>query len=735
MEILAPVGKKESLIAAIQAGAQAVYLGGNLFSARASAGNFNEEELKEALRYAHSYGRKLFLTVNTLIKDDELPDAVDFVRRAWNFGVDAIIFQDPGLFYLVNRLYPEIELHASTQLSLHNKPMAMYFKEKGAQRLILARELSLKEIENLKGVADLEVFVQGALCICYSGHCLMSSLIGGRSGNRGRCAQPCRLDYSLYEGDQFVKKGSLISPRELSLLDELPALERAGVMSLKIEGRMRSPGYVSEAVGIYRKALDGEVYDDQALKLSFSRQGFTKAYLYKKGGEDLISEFAGKSGIDLGVIQRGEITLLSDLRRLDGVATPRGGFTVEGILYKGEMVEEALAGEKVSLLPKKYKEGDLIRKTLDSGAQKKIKELLQEPYKIKEALEVPFSFKLGEPMLLGHLQGEVVQRAKTAPLSKERVLESLSKSDGPLFIEAEIMDFEEGFVPIKQINELRRRFLEEAIEKRQRSRNLERKSLPLVKENRVPAMKYVILREKKNLDLDLKGMQPIYDPFFKDPASMSFSDIEPLEGYFIRVPGIVKENIEELCEKLLSLKGLKGILTSNSGVFQLLKGKIPLYGDYKLNLMNSYGMSLYDELEASLLSEELSKYELKNMKGKEAAMIYVYGPQEMMVMEYCPNKEGEPCSEPCRKKHYTLLDRKDYRMKLGHDIYCRHHIYNAPVKNLIGDMRELRDMGYESFVMEIFREENPQEMVEAFYSEKAPEVSLATRGHYLRGVE
>ncbi|NLY36463.1 MAG: U32 family peptidase [Tissierellia bacterium] len=735
MQILAPVGKKENLIAALQAGADAVYLGGNLFSARASAGNFSEEELKEAISYTHGYNAKLYLTVNTLLKDEELPLAVDFVRKAWNFGVDAIIFQDPGLFYLVHRLYPEIELHASTQLSVHNRPMAVYFKEKGAQRLILARELSLEEIEKLKGVTELEVFVQGALCICYSGQCLMSSLIGGRSGNRGRCAQPCRLEYSLYEEDHFVKKGTLISPRELSLLDELPALEGAGVMSLKIEGRMRSPEYVYESVSAYRQALEGEVYDDEALKLSFSRQGFTKAYLHKKGGEDLISEFAGKSGIDLGTIERGEITLLSNLRRLDGVGTPRGGFGVEAILYKGEKVEEAFAGQRVSLLPKKYKDGDLIRKTLDSGALKKIKEVLQQPYKRKDPVEVPFRFKLGEPMSLGHLQGEVVQVAKTAPLSRERVLESLSKSDGPLFIKPEFVDFEEGFVPVKEINALRRRFLEEALEKRQCTRDLQKKELPAIEGKTLAPSKYVILREKQNLDLDLKGLQAIYDPFFKDPGSLTFKDLETLEGYFVRVPGIVKENVEELCEKLLSLKGVKGILTSNQGVFQLLKGKVPLYGDYKLNLMNSYGLSLYDELEGSLLSEELSKYEMRDFQGKEAAMIYAYGPQEMMVTEYCPIRTGEPCSEPCRKKQYSLVDRKDYRMKLAHDIYCRNHIYNAPVKNLIGDMKELRDMGYRSFVIELFGEENPQNIIDCFYSEIAPEVSPATRGHYLRGIE
>ncbi|HZK09626.1 MAG TPA: U32 family peptidase, partial [Clostridia bacterium] len=626
-------------------------------------------------------------------------------------------------------------LHASTQLSIHSRPMADYFKQKGARRLILARELSLEEIEKIKGVADLEVFVQGALCISYSGQCLMSSLIGGRSGNRGRCAQPCRLEYGLYEEKDLIKKGNLLSPRELSLLvDELSALKKAGVVSLKIEGRMRSPGYVYEAVRIYRQALNKEAYDDQSLKLSFSRQGFTKAYLYKKGGEDLISEFSGKSGIDLGYIEKGEITLLQDIRRLDGVGTPQGGFTIEGILYQGKKVEEAFVGQRVGLLPKKYKEGDLIRKTFDSQEEKKIKKIVKEPYKRKLALKVPFYFKIGEPMVLGHLKGDLVQEARTAPLSKQRLIESLSKSDGPLFIEPDFIDFEEGFVPIREINLLRRRFLEEALEKRKVKRKLEKKEFPSIDKKEALAKKFVILREKKNLELDLMGMVPIYDPFFKDPGSLSFKDLAPLENYLLRVPGLVKEKPEELCDKLLSLEGLRGILTSNQGIIELMKNKIPLYGDYKLNIINSYGLALYKELEGSILSEEMSKNELKSFQGKERAMIYSYGPQEMMVMEHCLLRDAEPCSEPCRVKNYSLEDRKDYKMKMAHDIYCRNHIYNAPVKNLLGESKELRKMGYSSFVMEIFQEEDPQELIEAFYDEKPLERDLATWGHYHRGI-
>lgn len=735
MEILAPVGNRENLVAAVQAGAHAIYLGGDLFSARAYAGNFSKEELGEAIDYAHGYGVRVYLTVNTLLKEGEIAGAVDYIRWAWNRGVDAVIFQDPGLLYLVKKLYPDIELHASTQISVHNRPMAEYFKEKGVERLILARELSLKEIAGIRGVLDLEVFVQGALCICYSGQCLMSSLIGGRSGNRGRCAQPCRLEYSLYKGDDFVKKGRLISPKELSLLDELDSLKEAGVVSLKIEGRMRSPDYVYEAVSAYKKKLNGQQYDARALELSFSRQGFTKAYLHKKGGDQLISEVSGKSGLELGSIKNGKLRLEADLNRLDGLATPRGGFKVEHILVEGQKVDRALEGQVVEILPRKYKEGDQIRKTLDVGAQTRIKEVLRDDFARKEEVEVDFSFELGRPMKLGSLEGRLVEEARTAPLSKERIIEALSKSQGPLVLKPRILTYEEGFVPIAALNELRRNYLDELLEARKVRRELEARELPPPLDRKLEASKYVIIRRKDQLGLDFKGMELVVDPFFKDPGSLGFEDLKGLRDYYVRVPGIVKENLEGLAQKLMELEGLKGVLTSNQGIYQLLKGRTRLIGDYKLNIMNSYGASLYQELDGFIVSEELNKSELEGFRAKDQSLVYIYGPQEMMVMEYCPLRDGDPCSEPCRLDEYSLRDRKDYKLLLGHDIYCRSRIYNGPRKDLLGEMDQLRDMGFGSFIMELLDEDQPQRILDAFSSEEGLALEMTTRGHYNRGVE
>lgn len=737
MELLAPAGNRDNLIAALQAGADAVYLGASLFSARAYAGNFDQEELKWALSYVHGYGGRVYLTVNTLLKDEEMADALELCRWAWNEGVDAIIFQDPGLLYLLHILYPEIELHASTQLSLHHPLQGEYFKEKGVDRLILARELSLEEIQRMGKVGlDLEVFVQGALCICYSGQCLMSSLIGGRSGNRGRCAQPCRLKYSLYKEDEKIKEGHLLSPKDLSLLTELKELEKAGVKSLKLEGRMRSASYVYQAVKSYRHALDEDVIQDEKMKQAFNRQGFTRGYLYEKGGENLMaSQDPGRGGLDLGRVQGNKVKLLREIRLQDGVATARGGFRVQKILLEGKERPLGEVGQVVELFPGPYQEGEMLRKNVDTALEKEIKEILQKPMERKEEIEVDFLFKVGEAMELAGIKGDVVQAPQKAPLSLERVLQNLMKSgDTPLRLKPKVLAFEEGFVPMKSLNELRRKVMEEKLQERRKTRALEKVELPEVRREAHLPSKFVVFREKKYLSWDFQGMEVVVDPFFKEEGCLKMEDLKGYRDYYLRIPGILKEDVEGLCKRILELQGLKGVLTSNQGVIQELKGKCVLLGDYKLNLLNSYGPALYEELQGSLASEELGKSELGSLKNKSFFMIYVYGPQEMMVLEHCLSKEGKgPCS--CQTSSYYLKDQKGYRMRIARDIYCRNHLYNGPYKNLLGEMKELRKMGFSSFVLELFDEKEPEKALKAFKEEIEWTLPLSTRGHFNRGVE
>lgn len=241
LEVLAPAGSMESLYAAINKGADAVYLGGNKFSARAYASNFDNENMQKAIDYAHSYGVKIYVTINTILKENEIEEAVRYVGYLYEIGADALIIQDLGLFKRIKEEYPDLELHASTQMTIHNGEAAIYFKEKGFHRVVLSREMTIDEIKYISTdlMIETEMFVHGAICVSYSGQCLMSSIIGGRSGNRGRCAQPCRMEYTLKGEKSGEQKGHLLSPKDMCTIDDIKDIVESGTHSLKIEGRMK----------------------------------------------------------------------------------------------------------------------------------------------------------------------------------------------------------------------------------------------------------------------------------------------------------------------------------------------------------------------------------------------------------------------------------------------------------------------------------------------------------------
>lgn len=296
-ELLAPAGSYESLVAAVNAGADAVYMGGSRFGARAFADNPEEDKFIDGLHYAHLHGAKVYMTVNTLFKDRELNELVDFIMPYYREGVDAVLVQDVGALRVLREALPDLPIHASTQMTVANVYSAMLLKECGITRVVPARELSLAEVKRIKEEAGIEVetFVHGALCYSYSGQCLMSSLIGGRSGNRGRCAQTCRLDYHTDEWE-----GKLLSLKDLCALDILPDLIDAGIDSFKIEGRMKSPRYTAGVTQVWRKYIDMyhkygrkayrvEEADREMLSDLFDRGGFTEGYYYEHNGRDMMA--------------------------------------------------------------------------------------------------------------------------------------------------------------------------------------------------------------------------------------------------------------------------------------------------------------------------------------------------------------------------------------------------------------------------------------------------------------
>ena len=305
VELLSPVGSKESLLASIENGADAVYLGGKLFNARKYATNFDDDELKEVVTYAHLRGVKVYVVVNIILRDDELREAIDYIINLYNIDVDALIIQDLGLLRTIKAILPDFEVHGSTQMSINNFMGAAFLKELGFSRVVLARELSIAEIGEINKKADveLEIFIHGALCVSYSGQCLMSSLIGGRSGNRGTCAQPCRMKYTIVDtknnkslNRNFDEK-HILSLKDLNAIEDLEEIIDAGVVSLKVEGRMKKPEYVATIIDKYRKAIDGlessENYkttreEKDEMAQMFNR-GFTRGFLKDDFGKNIVT--------------------------------------------------------------------------------------------------------------------------------------------------------------------------------------------------------------------------------------------------------------------------------------------------------------------------------------------------------------------------------------------------------------------------------------------------------------
>lgn len=502
-ELLAPAGGWEALRAAMANGADAVYLGGKQFSARQSADNFDSEELRRAVDYVHLRGGRLYVTVNTLLDDGELEAGLNYLRFLYETGVDAVILQDLGVARLVRRALPELEIHASTQMTVHSLPGVELMKELGFQRVVLSREVSLENIKYIRenSPVELETFIHGALCVCYSGECLMSSLIGGRSGNRGRCAQPCRLQYTLVDEKGRAlsdeKLGShLLSPRDLNSVEFLPELIKAGICSFKIEGRMKRPEYVATVIRVYREAIDRYLDDPghyrvpeeakRDLRQIFNRD-FTPGYYFGNPGVELMSyKRPNNRGLKLGRVtgynprnKTAELLLEDELRLGDGLEIwvtqgGRQGIIVQRMTVKGRQVEEASPGEKVLVeIPGKVGIGDRVFKTFDAGLMARARESYEHPkHGRKIPLQVKVQVRAGEPLRVfleddrgNRTQGEtgfLAEAALKRPLTEDAVYKQVDRlGNTPFIINTFTADIAgELMVPVSEINEARRQAVE-----------------------------------------------------------------------------------------------------------------------------------------------------------------------------------------------------------------------------------------------------------------------------------
>lgn len=609
VELLAPAGSMEALRAAVQNGCDAVYLGGSMFGARAFANNFDEDEIQEAIAYAHVYGVRVFVTVNTLIREEEFEDCVRYVQFLYEHDVDAVIIQDMGLFSVLHQRFPDMELHASTQMHIHNPQGIRFMESCGASRVVVPRETPLKEIRAYAALGvDLEVFVQGALCVSYSGQCLMSSLTLQRSGNRGECAQNCRMKYQLEkreDGHREILQGKgeyLLSPKDMNTLERVPELIEAGIASFKIEGRMKRPEYVALMVALYRKAIDAYyegrafIYDeavDMQMKKIFNR-GFTQGHLFHHYGAQLMNPIRPNHiGVKVGkVIQvtrdKIVIRLQDTLRQQDGIRIlqePKDiGFQVNFLYKDGLLVNHGAAGDIVELdktVP--VVKGSIVLKTSDAQQL----QALQKSYEAaprKVAVYAQFTMQAGKPAVLEIMDEEgrsvrvesdaVCETARRMPLKEERIAAQLKKSGDTPFVFENIsyqLDVQ-GILPIRELNQMRRSALAKLEEQRKilhKQRRILADKQPVIHSIQdAPSLCAVVHTEEQLQACLQEGL----DMIFVENRSL-YALMKGTEGVYPRMPRVMKEEYPASLMMIQETGGLQA-------------GKV--FCDTSLNMTNSH---------------------------------------------------------------------------------------------------------------------------------------------------
>ena len=803
IELLAPVGSFDSLKAAVQNGANAVYLGGKDFSARASANNFDREELKEAVKYAHIRDVRVFVTTNTLIKQNELEDFVEYAKFLYDIDVDAIIMQDIGAAMLIHELLPDFELHASTQMVAHSLEDVQYLESIGFKRVVLARELTVEEIKYICDNAnvDIEIFVHGALCVCYSGGCLMSSMIGNRSGNRGRCAQPCRQKYTMIDistGEEIHNNGDyLLSTKDLNTIEEIDKIIDTGVLSLKIEGRMKKPEYVATVIKSYRDAIDeyettkkvnisDETMED--LYTIFNRK-FTKGLILGEVGEEVMnSNVPNNQGLYVGKVvdynkkaKRLKIKLEGTLKKGDGINL--GGGTIGRIIkgkditqigYKGETIELDFIGEA--------KKNQLVFKTSDTDLiDRAQKTYTQDKEFAKSLIDAEISIKLDSyPELrlidknenIVTVQGDkLVEKALKVALSEEKIETQIKKlGNTPYEIDQLKINLDEGVsMPISLINQMRREAIElldnARISVKGRmykdndikyspkiySRNADNKSKIRVKVNNIEALKSIL-----NLDIDMIYYEDVST--IEQAMTMANANNKKL---IYSAPRIVRnreykrlEKSDKYCKDHVQISALGQVKyykeNSESVKFDV---------DYYLNPFNSETINHYKKegAETVCISQELNLHEIKETTQYTDLEIetVAYGYIPMMLSEYCPMgvvarscKKDKRCAN-CKESKYVLRDFKGEEYRVSQDIFCRSTIYNSSANCLINNLDELSEAGINIFRLD-FTHETPEliekitesfiDVIENDFVADAKSLEVfedmdTTLGHLYKGVE
>lgn len=682
-ELLAPAGNLESAYAAIHSGADAIYLGARTFSARASADNFDRESLSALLRDAKVLGVKVYLAMNTLVKDVELTDFLDTLVSAWNDGVDAIILQDMALGRFVHEQRPEICLHLSTQAGVCNIYGALLAKEYGFSRVILARETPIDEIEKISRIIETEVFVQGALCTCFSGQCYLSSFIGANSGNRGRCKQPCRKRYT-FDRAGYEEPAYAISPADLCIGERIEKLKNLGVISFKIEGRMRRAEYVAAAVSYYRRFLDGANVNGQSLsdlKRTYNRGNYTKGLGFGQDKKFLSRNVQGHLGEMVGVVK-----VENKKYFVDSSFSPVQGDAFK-VLRKGREVCGAFfaGGAKRGFFikaPQKLCAGDLVFVTTDS----RLNERLLTKRRARRVV-LSLSFIQGQQAVV---EGDgitvvsdfVLEQAKTKPLGKEDVTACFLKTDGlPLEIDFSVVDIQgEIFLPKSSLNEFRRTFYDKLVQSKFLKRNTEKiiaLDLPPMNEN-ARLIKAVIADDFTHLQgIDVAIFKP--DDYSAEvPANFLNGSFEK----YLYMPAFCTQKEAEQVAETVQKYRLDGIYAENySGLYLAKKLQVRCFAGVGLNVTNSIAANLLcDDKHVSYftLSKELSYKETDGLLCTKAVTL-VGGDLKVMDLCYCPFEKT--CVHCDKRRRYSMTDENGREFPMHRYSFqggnCRFEIYNS----------------------------------------------------------
>ena len=713
MELLAPAGSFEALRAAVENGADAVYLGGKAYSARASATNFTSLELQRALDYCHIRGVRVHVAVNTLLRNGELGEALQYLTDLYEWGVDAVIMQDLGLARRTRQELPDLELHGSTQMTLHNALDPHTLERLGFTRAILARELGLGAIKEIKAqtLLEVEVFVHGALCICYSGQCLMSSLIGGRSGNRGQCAQPCRQAYKIQNLE--LPGDYVLSPKDLSLITYLEDLRKVGVASIKIEGRLKSPDYVGVVVRTYRAALDKQEYTAKDLEKVFNR-GFTTAYLRDGEPPDLVTyvppviEDRSGSAVETYTSQRAfrkvpaylwahlelgkglELTLLDE----DGVHVQVQG-NIPATEARGQGINEELLREKLLRLGNDPLEITDFNVQLSPGLHLPVSELntiRRELVRLwEEARIAPYKKRIrpvlkGELLNVHHFKGDQLPADKQTKIAV--TVSDISQAEAAILGGAQLIYFSGQVykrIPTDWFNEL-----------------------------------------SEACALGRRAGVPV----------------------FAHLERITENNVLSEIKHFLRKHEFDGVLLGNFGSWELMKefgGDYPVHTDWSFNVFNSSAARFLQEQGASMVtaSLELQLNEIRNICTEidVPVGIVAHGPLESMVTKHCTFRD-QGCRFQCQTQAPLLLeDKKGFEFPMYFDRWCNMHIFNSRELSLLQHVHQIVSSGVDVLrvegrikdpawirrIVDLYKRALQGEQVDHQGEE-------FTKGHYFRGV-